>query len=177
MKNVKDIVKPIAVLCCICLVVTALLAYINLVTSPIIKKAEEEAAAAARKEVLASADSFTQINSKLPEGVLDAYKADNGEGFVFTVSEKGYGGEIKLICGVKPDGSIADIKTLSHGETSGIGSKVVDNGSGYDKNYFGKTASDYEQVDAVSGATISSKAYKKAIGHAFEAYKAVKGAQ
>ena len=48
----KDIVKPIAVLAGICLVVTALLAYINMVTSPIITKAEEEAAAKARAEVL-----------------------------------------------------------------------------------------------------------------------------
>ena len=93
---------------------------------------------------------------------------------MFKLSEKGYGGEIKLICGINPDGSIAGLKTTSHGETSGIGSRVVDNGSGYRENYYGKTASDYEGVDAVSGATISSKAYKKAIGNAFEAYELVK---
>ena len=44
----KDIIKPIAVLAAICLVVTALLAYINSVTAPIIAEADEKAAAKAR---------------------------------------------------------------------------------------------------------------------------------
>ena len=84
--------------------------------------------------------------------------------------------DAKLICGIRNDGSIEAVKTLGHSETSGIGSRVVDNGSGYNKNYAGKKADDYEKVDAVTGATISSKAYKKAIGTAFEAYEAVKEA-
>ena len=48
----KDIVKPIAVLAAICLVVTALLATVNAVTSPIIRDANEKAAAKARQEYL-----------------------------------------------------------------------------------------------------------------------------
>ena len=175
--KISDIIKPIAVLVCICLVVTGTLAYVNSVTQPIITKAEEDEAAAARKEVLPKADNFTPIEKKLPEGVLDAYKADNGSGFVFTVSERGYGGDIKLICGLNPDGSVCAVKTLSHAETSGIGSRVADNQSGYGKNYTGKTSKDYEEVDALSGATISSKAYKKAVGDAFKAFDAVKEAQ
>ena len=54
----KDIIKPIAVLAGICLVVTSLLAYINLVTSPIITAAEEKAAEEARyaREVSSAAE-------------------------------------------------------------------------------------------------------------------------
>ena len=170
----KDIVKPIAVLAGICLVVTALLAYINMVTSPIITKAEEEAAAKARAEVLTEADDFEKLDAKLPEGVTEAYKAKNGAGYVFMLSTKGYGGEIKLICGVNADGSVAGISTLSHKETSGIGSKVVEDNSGYRENFYGKTADNYSEVDAVTGATISSKAYKKAVASAFEAYEMMK---
>lgn len=173
----KDIIKPIAVLAVICLVVTALLAYINYVTSPIITAAEEQAAEEARTEVLSEADSFEKLDIELPEDVEDAYKSTNGTGYVFTVTSKGYGGKIKLICGIKSDGSIEAVKTLQHSETSGIGSKVVDNNSGYSKNYCGKTADNYNDVDAVTGATISSKAYKKAIGTAFEAYDTVKEAK
>lgn len=165
----KDIIKPIAVLAGICLVVTALLAYINLVTAPIITAAEQKAAEEARMEVMPDANSFEQLDSKLPEGVEEAYLADNG-GYVFMLTTKGYGGDIKLMCGIK-DGFIIKIKTLSHSETSGIGSKVVDNNSNYRENYYGKGAFNYEEVDAVTGATISSKAYKKAIGTAFEAYE------
>ena len=170
----KDIVKPIAVLAAICLVVTALLAYINSVTSPIIAEAEAKAEIKAQQEVLTQADGFEEIKDvKLPEGVTKAVKATNGVGYVFSLTTKGYGGDINLICGIKADGSIESVQTLKHSETSGIGSKVVDNGSSYRKQYEGKTADNYDTVDAVTGATISSKAYKKAIDTAFEAYSAV----
>ena len=174
----KDIFMPIIVLTCICLVVTAALAYINLITAPVIKAADEKAAAEARAEVLSEADSFTQLDAKgLPSEITEAYKADNGTGYVFMLTTKGYGGDIRLICGVKANGAIEKTKTLSHSETSGIGSRVVDNNSKYKGQYVGKTAENVDEVDAVSGATISSKAYKKAIDAAFEAYDTVKGAE
>ena len=173
----KDIVKPIAVLSCICLVVAALLAYVNLVTAPIIKAAEEEKAAQARAEVLSEADSFTMLEAEnLPEEINEVYKADNEAGYVFIITVKGYGGDIKLICGIKADGSIELTKTLSHSETSGIGSRVVDNEGTYRNGYVGKTSDNFDEVDAISGATISSTAYKKAVSAAFKAYETVKEA-
>lgn len=174
----KDIIKPIAVLASICLIVTALLAYVNMVTAPIIKAAEEKAAAEARAEVLSEAKSFEEVKiDKLPEGITAVFRGDNNSGYVFMMTQKGYGGDIKLICGMRHDGTIEAVKTLSHSETSGIGSRVVDNGSGYREKYAGKTADTYQEVDALTGATISSTAYKKAIASAFEAYQIVKGAK
>ncbi len=174
----KEIVKPIVVLTCICLVVTALLAYINMVTQPIIQAAEEKAATEARAEVLPNANGgFSEIETQLPEGVTEAYKADNGSGYVFSLVTKGYGGDAKLICGINSNGEINACKTLSHGETSGIGSRVFDNSEPFKDNFVGKTAETYEQVDGITGATISSTAYKKALKSAFEAYEAVKEAE
>ncbi len=171
----KDILKPIIVLASICLVVTGILAYVNTVTAPIIKAAEEKAAAEARSEVLKEAKSFEKMDVKgLPEGVTEVYKGSDNSGFVFMLTQKGYGGEINLICGIKPDGSIEAVKTLKHSETSGIGSKVVDNGSGYREKFQGKTAQTYGEVDFVTGATISSKAYRRAIESVFAAYSKVK---
>ena len=92
------------------------------------------------------------------------------------LTQKGYGGDIKLICGMRPDGSIEAIKTLSHSETNGVGTKAVDNHSGYRERFAGQTAEGCQQVDTISGATISSTAFKKAIGLAFEAYGIVKEA-
>ena len=172
----SEVVKPILVLGSICLVVTALLAYVNLITAPIIKAADDKAAAEARAEVLSEADGFETIDAKLPDEVKEAFKAKNGTGYVFKLSVKGYGGDIVLMCGIKSDGSIEKCKTLSHSETSGIGSRVVDNDGGYRDNYVGKTADNFSEVDAISGATISSTAYKKAISAAFDAYKIVKEA-
>ena len=169
----KDIMKPIAVLAAICLVVTALLSTIHSITAPIIESAEQKAAQQARLEVMPGAKEFAPVETDL-EDVTEMYKADNG-GYVIMLKTKGYGGDIRLICGIL-DGEITKIKTLSHCETSGIGSKVVDNGSGYSQNYVGKTAGDYAEVDSVTGATISSTAYKKAIENAFSAYEKAKEA-
>ena len=84
--NVKaDFVQPILILTLICLVASALLAWINGITAPIIEETEAAIAAAARMEVLPAADSFTEVDAALPEGsfVTAVYKADNGAGYVF----------------------------------------------------------------------------------------------
>ena len=171
----KDIIKPIIVLVTICLVVTTALACVNSVTAPIIKAAEEKAAALARSEVLKEATSFEKLDIALPDGATDIFKGNDDSGYVIITKAKGYGGDIKIICGIRSDGSIEKVKTLSHSETSGIGSKAADNKSSYNQKYIGKTADNYSDVDTISGATISSKAYKKAIGIAFNALKIVKG--
>lgn len=170
----KDIIKPIIVLTAICLIVTTLLACVNSVTSPIIKAAEEKAAALARSEVLKEAESFEKLDISLPDGATDIFKGNHDSGYVILTQAKGYGGDIKIICGIRPDGSIENIKTLSHSETSGIGSKVTDNKSDYNQKYIGKNADNYTDVDTISGATISSKAYKKAVGIAFDTLKIAK---
>lgn len=173
----KQILKPIVVLTLICIIVTAALAYVNHITKPIIQNAEEKAASEARTEVLKEASSFERITDvKLPEGVSELYRGNDNSGYVVITMSKGYGGDIRVICGILPDGSIEAVKTLIHAETNGIGSKVADNGSGYNKQYSGKTMETYGEVQAVSGATISSRAYKNAVGLALEAYGIVKEA-
>lgn len=122
----KDIVKPIAVLAGICLVVTALLAFVNQLTLPVIVEAEEKAAAAARSEVLSAAKDFKRLTPEyLPEGVTEVYEGSDGSGYVILVQVKGYGGVIRLIAGIRSDGTLEAIKTLSHSETTGVGTKAV----------------------------------------------------
>lgn len=167
-KSFNEIIKPVLVLVCICLVVTALLAYINSVTSPIIAKAEEEKTRQAMTEVLSEADSFEKLEiENLPERVTEAYSATNGAGYVFMLTTKGYGGDMKLICGMDADGVIEQCKTLLHAETSGLGSKTAEDP--YRNQYCKKSAETLGEVDAITGATISSNAYKNAIEDAFKA--------
>lgn len=176
MKNTfKNIIKPVLVLTCICLVVSVLLAYVNSVTSPIISEAEQKAAQEAMAEVLSEADAFEQITvDSLPERVDEVYRAENGSGYVFMLTTKGYGGDMKLICGIKADGTIEACKTLSHSETSGLGSKTAEDP--YRNQYCGKTADTLSEVDAISGATISSTAYMNAVKDALTAFEMVKEA-
>lgn len=177
MKNTfKDIIKPVLVLTSICLVVSVLLAYVNSVTSPIISEAEQKAAQEAMAEVLTEADSFELTNiDSLPERVDEIYRAENGSGYVFMLTTKGYGGDMKLICGVKADGTIEACKTLSHSETSGLGSKTAEDP--YRNQYIGKSADTLNEVDAISGATISSTAYMNAVKDALAAFDMVKEAE
>lgn len=174
-KSFNEIIKPVLVLVCICLVVTALLAYINSVTSPIIAKAEQEKTEQAMSEVLADADGFEKLEiENLPDRVTEVYNANNGSGYVFMLTTKGYGGDMKLICGMKADGTIEQCKTLSHAETSGLGSKTAEDP--YRNQYCGKSDDKLSEVDTITGATISSTAYKNAIEDAFKAYNMVKEA-
>ena len=174
-KSFNEIIKPVLVLVCICLVVTALLAYINSVTSPIIAKAEQEKTEQAMSEVLAEADGFEKLEiENLPDRVTEVYTANSGSGYVFMLTTKGYGGDMKLICGMKSDGTIEQCKTLSHAETSGLGSKTAEDP--YRNQYSGKSDDTLSEVDAITGATISSTAYKNAIEDAFKAYDMVKEA-
>lgn len=176
MSNVKtDFVAPILTLTLICLIVSALLAFTNNVTKPIIDETEAAIAEAARSEVLPEADSFTQVNVELPEDsfVTAVYKADNGAGYVFMITCNGYGGKntMNLICGIDSNGQIVYTKTLSHAETAGLGSKTADDDfrlqfSGQDSSLSG--------VDTISGATFSSNYYIEGIRSAFEAYELVK---
>lgn len=171
----KDFVSPIVGLVAICLVISLALAFTNLITAPIIAKAEAEAAEQARMEVLPQADHFTLVETEdLPDTVTEVYKADNGAGYVFMLSVKGYGGKMALICGIDSDGKITGCRTLSHAETAGLGSKTAE--EGFYSRFDGKDAS-LEGVDTITGATISSKAYIGGIEAAFAAFDMVKGAE
>ena len=171
----KEIMKPILVLMLICLVITAALAFTNEKTAPIIEQTEKAQAEAAQKEVLPEADVFTQLEpTGLPSTVTAVYKAENGAGYVFMMTAKGYGGDMNLICGMDADGKIVACKTLSHSETQGLGSKTTEDA--FRGQFTGKDAA-LDGVETISGATISSKAYIGAIKDAFTAYELVKGAE
>ena len=171
----KDILKPILVLMLICLVITAALAVTNEKTAPIIEQTKKAQAEAAQKEVLPDADSFTQLElTGLPSTVTAVYKANNGSGYVFMLTAKGYGGDMNLICGIDAEGKIVACKTLAHSETQGLGSKTTE--SKFRDQFSGKDAS-LDGVATISGATISSKAYIGVIKDAFTAYETAKGAE
>lgn len=118
----QDFIMPIVVLTVICIVTSAALAATQQVTAPIIKQAEKNAAEAARIEVLPQADTFVPMEAEgVPEGVHEVYKAANNAGFVVIADGKGYGGDIRLIVGIREDGKINKTKILSHSETAGLG--------------------------------------------------------
>ena len=171
----KDFVMPIAVLTIICLVITALLALTNSATEPVIRQSALERAEAARAEIIPDADGFELIEAEsLPSTVKEVYKATNDTGYVFMLTTMGYGGEMDLILGMDNEGKIIDVKTLKHSETKGMGSKTAE--EPFRSQFPGKDEM-LEGVSAISGATISSKAYLGAVADAFEAFGIVTGVE
>ena len=174
---VSDFVLPIGVLLLICIVASALLAYTNSVTAPIIAASEEEAARQARIAVLPEADDFEEIQADgLPDSITQVYRATNDVGYVFMITSDGYGGRdtLSMICGIDSEGHITDTQVLSHEETVGLGSKIT--GDDFRSQFVGKDAG-LEGVDIISGATFSSNYYINAIRDAFTAYDLVKEGQ
>ena len=175
MSNWNKVFKPIVVLCVICVVITGALAATNSVTAPIIEAATIAAQNAARFELLPDADDFTKVDVTA-ENVSDVYAANNGVGTVITSASKGYGGTMTVMVAFTPEGNIKQIKVTEAAETKGIGSNVADSAS-YWENYAGlpgdKALVLGTDVDAYSGATISSKALNAAVNAAIEAYNMI----
>lgn len=172
-KENRQYIMCVVVLTAICLFISGALALVNDVTLPVITEASLARAEAARIEVLPEADGFEEITVEgMPESVTQLFEATNGAGYVVMVTVKGYGGNIEIICGIDANGCITQTKTLSHSETAGLGAKI--DTDEYKGQYIGKDAS-LEGVDSISGATISSNAYKSAITDAFTAYKMAAG--
>jgi electron transport complex protein RnfG len=101
---------------------------------------------------------------------------------VLTTTNKGFSGEIKLMVGFLPDGSVNNIVVVSHNETPGLGDKIEQSKSSFSKQFKGKNPEDFElsvkkdggDVDAITAATISSRAYCDAVERAYKAFKEFK---
>lgn len=169
-----DFVMPIAVLMLICLVMSALLAGTNFITKDIIAEGDSQRTEEARVAALPDADGFRLMDVQLPEGstVTEIYEATNGAGYVFMIETTGYGakGSLQLICALDANGCIVSTDTLAHDETAGLGTKVTEDA--FRSQFIGKDAS-LEGVDTISGATITSSAYIRAIQDVFAALDSI----
>lgn len=150
----------------------------------------EEAVAAAVKTavdtVRATAVTALDLSAYegLPTHLTKAEKTASGN-YIMEIKAAGYGitggdeyhpasGEYILIrVSVTPDGRIIDCLTLSEEETDGIGSACAD--ESFYGQFDGKTETDYQNIDAISGATLTTDGYKKAILRAFECVKIFEG--
>lgn len=163
MSKFKEYFQPTISLLIICLFVTAALAFTYNITAPIIAQVTKERADAARLLVLPSATGgFTPFDTTLDDGIFDIYFANDDSGAVITTRDKGFGGNIKVMTGFDKAGKITGIKLLEHKETPGLGTKVM--ADAYLGQYMGK--SQLDNIDAITGVTISSMAMYRAVDKA-----------
>ncbi len=120
----------------------------------------------------------------LPTNILKAYKTSSGN-FMFEIKAAGYGinggnewhpasGEyIYINVSVTGEGKIIACETVSQKETDKIGSACAE--ESFYSQFNGKTENNYTEIDAISGATITTDGYKNGISKVFEALKILKG--
>ena len=120
----------------------------------------------------------------LPSALVSATKTETGN-YVLNVKGAGYGinggddyhpasGEyIYIKVSMTKDGKIIDCLTVSQAETPNFGSACAE--EAFYGQFVGKTEADYEAVDGISGATLTTNGYKKAILRAFESVKILEG--
>jgi electron transport complex protein RnfG len=105
---------------------------------------------------------------------------------VESTTQKGFGGEIKLMTGFTPAGEILKIEVLGHAETPGLGDKIEPKKSDFSVQFQGKTPGkdfkmmvrkDGGDVDAITASTISSRAYIDAVQNAYNALMSVTGGE
>jgi len=116
-------------------------------------------------------------------GKITFYPAKKEEQLVGTAVEtftnQGFAGMIKLMVGLLPDGTISDIAVIEHLETPGLGNKIEKSKSSFSEQFKGKQPMEFilavkkdgGDVDAITAATISSRAYCDAVKRAFAAYQ------
>lgn len=191
----KEIIKLGVVLLVVCMIAAFALSMTNEVTKDKILENTIIANRQARQEVYSDADDFVLIASSDESATYDAHPASvdymaqhpevvevyqamaNGEhvGFVIKTEPKGYGGALEVVVGFSLDGTLQGVRVGNHQETPGLGAKAKT--EDFYNQYNGlsvQSAVDVVKVDitsgnneikAISGATITSKAVTQGVNY------------
>ncbi|MDY0200811.1 MAG: RnfABCDGE type electron transport complex subunit G [Tenuifilaceae bacterium] len=122
-------------------------------------------------------------------GVIILYPAtNNGQSVgmaIQTFTKNGFGGQIDLMVGFLPNGTIHAIEVIAHKETPGLGDKMESGKSNFNVQFKGQDPKNFKlavtkdggNVDAITASTISSRAYCDAVERAYNAFINEGGAQ
>ena len=178
----KEILRLVVVLGTICIVAGLALAGVHSATKePIEKQLLQSVKGPAVKAVLTDFDNDPiNDNFKLPAGkdkkgrdvfqtVFPGKKGGQVTALALDGSGKGFDGEIGVMVGIAPDGTLTGIAIMKHTETPGIGSRITD--PKFTEQFKGKTVDDPTSVDGVTGASYSTKGVFAAVTAAVDYYK------
>lgn len=188
----KNIIKNTLILTAITLVAGILLGLVYEITKDPIAVAKENAKNEAYQAVMEEADTFESyadfdeksaaklikdagISGCEVNEVVLAKSGDETKGCVITTTtSEGYGGDIQISVGIANDGTVTGVEVLSIGETAGLGMnadtpefKAQYKGKAVDEFKVTKTgAASDDEIDAISGATITTNAVTNAVNSA-----------
>ena len=169
------------------------LGYVYEITKEPIAQMEENTRLAAYRSVFPEASGFTDVEKSLQSNVagVDIDSAVNAQdasgniiGYVINVtSHEGYGGDISISMGIDSAGTVKGIEILKISETAGLGMKAKEDkfkDQFKDKavtqfSYTKSGASADFEIDAISGATITTKAVTNAVNAGLECFRSLGG--
>jgi electron transport complex protein RnfG len=146
----KEMARYGFILAFICVVAAGLLAAVNMLTGPKILAAALSEEQAALKEVMPLAAKFTAVKPDADKEIL-YYKAGG----------KVYSSVIQTLAGIFLDGKISAIKIIALNETPGLGMRVTENK--FTDQFKQQNSLDLSGVQAITGATISSRAVMNSV--------------
>ena len=154
-----------------CLISGVIIAIVYFITAPIAVEKNEMMKQQSMKSLVKDADTFKEVSGK--EEWFTAEKDGKVIAYVIPGESKGYGGAIKMLVAVDKDGKVLDYSILTSNETPGLGSKAAEEpfkgqfkGKQAEALTVTKDASNKENIQAMTGATISSKAVTLAVKNA-----------
>ena len=175
-----DFLRIALTLFAISALVAALLGLANYFTAPIIEAAAEKRLNDSLRSLVATADHFDAVDEAKYEGnvtvngtavpIKAVYNAVNDkgilEGYCIQVQPMGYSDIIDMIVAIDKEGAVSGVQILSISDTPGVGMKV-DSDEKFKTSVYGlddtasivKTEPKGNEVQVISGATISSSAY------------------
>ena len=177
----NKILKLALVLLAVSAIVAGVLGVINELTYPVIDAQKQAKTAAAFSSVL-QADRFDEVDFDNPDfpTVQTVHKAE-GAGYVVTSVFSGAQGNITLAVGVDNDYKCTGISVIEHSETSGLGANAASTGEvgvNFRKQFVGQDesialANAGGSIDALTGATITSRAITEAVATSIRAVKSL----
>ena len=177
----------VAVLFTITLIASAGVGAVNMITEEPIAAAKAQATTLAVSNVLPEFAENTVSEQEidgLPINVYTAKLNDEIVGYaVESMTKNGFGGAIRMMVGFLPDGKIYNVNVLEQAETPGLGTKMCDEGNALISSIKDKDADeiwfavkkDGGELDALTAATISSRAYYDAVARAHQAFLVASG--
>lgn len=179
-------VRLVITLALVCAVIAALLATVNAVTKDKIEERKLESRKKAVFEVFPDAADCDPYDADGEHDVYVVYGDKEKKdmiGYAVKVAPTGFGGEIEMMVGIDAAGKTSGVSVITMSETPGVGTKT--NSETFLSQFKGKTGAESvgDGIDAVTGATISSKAITAGVKEAhgvqvdLEKYAEEKGAK
>lgn len=171
MTKVWESLRIALILMLICGLIAGVVALVNQVTFEKIEQNLEAERRNAIVSIFGSEHISYEALSDVPETAETVYTVTAGGtalGYCVNVNAGGFGGDINLMVGVGADGKIIGVSIVSLSETPGVGTKV--NTVDYLSAYIGKGSGLKlgEDIDGITGATVSSKAVLAGVNAAMD---------